>query len=100
VKSVSSRTSAWRARRASKLSAGLRQGELPHDVSLREAALGLMQRGRALIGIRRAEQGCGMPIAERLRLANEARRRKREQRIQNERMERLCRPWRESTRDL
>ena len=94
-KSVSSRTSAWRARWASLLSAGLRQGEPPPGVSLRQAALSLMQRGRALKGIKRAGPEA---VAERLVLANEARRQKRERRIQHERMDRLSRPWRESTR--
>jgi hypothetical protein len=57
----------------------------------------LLQRQRALKGIKRAGSEA---IAQGLRKANEARRQKREQRIQLERMDRLCRPWRESTLDL
>jgi len=94
---VSSRTSAWRARWATQFSVGLRQGKLPPGVSLREAALGLMQRGRALRGISLADPEA---IKERLRKANEARKRNREDRKQRERMDKLCRPYRESTRDL
>jgi len=52
-----------------------------------------MQRGRALHGIALAGPEA---IAERLRGANEARLRNREQRVARER---LCRMWLESTRE-
>jgi len=42
----------------------------------------------------------GMPWPERLARANEARKRNREERRRRERMDQLCQPWRESTRDL
>jgi hypothetical protein len=41
-----------------------------------------------------------MPWQERLALANEARKRNRDERGKHERLDYLCRPWRESTRDL
>lgn len=77
-------------RKAGLLSVAFREGD-------RDAAWRLKQRGRALKGIKRAGPEA---IAERLRRANEARRKKCERRLRHERMERLCRPWQESTRDL
>jgi hypothetical protein len=42
--------------------------------------------------------GVGTPIEARLRRMNEGLKRKREQNEARERMQRLCQPWRESTR--
>ena len=84
---MSSRTSRYRQRKASQLSHMFALGDP-------DAALRLRQRRLALQGIDKYDW------IERLALANAARRRYRDQRAQRERMAALCRPWRESTRNL
>lgn len=79
-----------RLRIASQLSRELREGG-PRAAT---AAFRLKQRQRALKGI--AQYGW----ESRLKLANEARKRYRDERRKREAMDQLCQPWRESTRDL
>src|SRR5262249_25451956 len=86
--SVPSRTSRWRRRRASLLSRAFRDGDT-------KAAFSLRQRRLAYRSLE-----TGMPWSERLVLARAARRRNRAQRNRQEQMDRLCRPWRDSAREL
>lgn len=87
IKSVPSHKSRWRRRRAGQLSRDFKAGD-------RDAAWRLLQRYRALIGIKKHGW------ERRLALANEARKRYCDQRRKRVRMDQLCRPWHESTRIL
>ncbi len=77
-----------RLRRASLLSRAFSAGD-------KRAAKRLFFRGLAYRSLE-----VGMPWQERLALANAAGNRNREECMKREQMERLCRPWHESTRDL
>jgi hypothetical protein len=86
-----SRTSRWRLRRSRQWSCALKDKD---KAVAKDAARRLQRRGLALRGI--AKHGWKWKIA----LMNEARRQKQEERANRERMDRLCRPWLESTREL
>jgi hypothetical protein len=86
----SSLASLRRGRIASQLSRELREG----GERASGAAFRLKQRQRALKGI--GQYGWEW----RLKLANEARKQNRKERRKRERGDEICRPWRESTRDL
>ena len=88
VKSVSSRMSLRRWRKARSNGAAWRAGDSG-------ARFSLIQRWRAFRSLK-----VGMPWQERLALANEARKRNCDERKMRERMDQLCRSWQESTGDL
>jgi hypothetical protein len=83
----SSVTSGKRRKKATALARAFRAGD-------KRAAYRLKMRGLALRGIRL------WGWEWRVKLMNEARKSKRDQRKRREQMDQLCRPWRESTRDL